>query len=256
MVLIYDTTQNIKNRAIKKLKQIDERKDQRGMTLLEIIIVLGIIGTIAAGVVILAQRAFDSRAISEIVSNTNTVRIAVKDAYQRSGSYTLPVPTETLAYTAESIRTPPTGGAPDAARPIIGVLVQMGKLSVDEARNGISNDYFNIGGGNTGGQPIAAVPGVSPAGEKGFFIELNGLNESQCRSIVSQVGNQWDYVEVVDTGAGAGNYTKAASVPMAAALTDTILRSLHTDGNVLITPNKVTAVCSDTTTNAVVLGSR
>ncbi|ECD3889156.1 type II secretion system protein, partial [Salmonella enterica subsp. enterica serovar Poona] len=32
-------------------------KKQRGMTLLEIIIVLGIIGTIAAGVVILAQRA-------------------------------------------------------------------------------------------------------------------------------------------------------------------------------------------------------
>ncbi|MEZ2757351.1 type II secretion system protein [Providencia vermicola] len=57
------------------------------MTLLEIIIVLGIIGTIAAGVVVLAQRAFDSRAISDVVSNTNTVRVAMKDAYQRAAGY-------------------------------------------------------------------------------------------------------------------------------------------------------------------------
>lgn len=65
-----------------KMKNFKLLKKQRGMTLLEIIIVLGIIGTIAAGVVVLAQRAFDSRAISDVVTNTNTVRVAMKDAYQ------------------------------------------------------------------------------------------------------------------------------------------------------------------------------
>ncbi|EFR6322850.1 type II secretion system protein, partial [Salmonella enterica] len=59
--------ENYKGYFLKKADKYKEIKQQRGMTLLEIIIVLGIIGTIAAGVVILAQRAFDSRAISDLV---------------------------------------------------------------------------------------------------------------------------------------------------------------------------------------------
>lgn len=41
----------------RKSAQYRELKKQKGVTLLEIIIVLGIIGIIAAGVVVLAQRA-------------------------------------------------------------------------------------------------------------------------------------------------------------------------------------------------------
>ncbi|WP_370612018.1 type IV pilus major pilin [Citrobacter meridianamericanus] len=243
MLIVYKTTQKMKAKAIKKMKQIDELKKQRGMTLLEIIIVLGIIGTIAAGVVILAQRAFDSRTVSEIVSNTNTVRIAVKDAYQRSATgYPVPNGAATLALNPTTIRTHA------ADQPIVASLVQLGKLSLDEARNGISNDYLNIGG---------ALTDATQTNSKGFFIELNGLSRDQCRSIVSQVGNQWDYVEVSATSAPAGTYAVTTKpVDMSTAPTTNILRSLNANGNVSISPDAITQVCTDNTSNAVILGSR
>lgn len=87
MFKVYQQTQNLKMKLLKKVSKYHEVKNQRGMTLLEIIIVLGIVGTIAAGVVVLAQRAFDSRAISDLVSNTNSIRIAAKEAYQRAPGY-------------------------------------------------------------------------------------------------------------------------------------------------------------------------
>lgn len=244
MIIIYQTTQKMKQKAICKMKRMEELKKQRGMTLLEIIIVLGIIGTIAAGVVILAQRAFDNRTISDMVSNTNTVRIAVKDAYQRAASYAVSDGAAVLALNNDSIRTH------TANQPIVADLVQLGKLSIDEARNGVSNDFINIGGAKT------AATQPSP---KGFVVELNGLSRDQCRSMVSQVGNQWDYVQVA-TGASAGSYTVAAVVDMSAATATSsptgILRSLEKDGNKNITPAEVNQVCEDTSSNSVILGSR
>lgn len=232
---------------LKKADKYQEIKKQRGMTLLEIIIVLGIIGTIAAGVVILAQRAFDSRAVSDLVSNTNTVRIAVKDAYQRQGEYPAANPTQVLAYKADDLKKSATSTA------IIARLVQLGKISTDEARNGISNDYLNIGGAMTS----AAAPT-----DKGFVIEINGLNQSQCRNVISQVGNNWDYVKTVE--APAGKYTVAAAhfdmtepAVSAPGSTSAILRSLDaTTGSQTITPEMIAAVCSDDSSNGVILGSR
>lgn len=232
---------------LKKADKYKEIKKQRGMTLLEIIIVLGIIGTIAAGVVILAQRAFDSRAISDLVSNTNTVRIAMKDAFQREGVYPDADSAQVIAYDATSIRDSAASTAPIAR------LVQLGKISVDEARNGISNDYLNIGGALTSNGSTA---------NKGFVIEINGLDQNQCRSIISQVGNNWDFVATV--GAAAGSYTvnggafdmtqeAVTGIPTSA---EEILRSLHPDGNQTITAAMVANVCADDSTNGVILGSR
>lgn len=232
---------------LKKADKYKEIKKQRGMTLLEIIIVLGIIGTIAAGVVILAQRAFDSRAISDLVSNTNTVRIAVKDAYQREGNYPAADPAQVVGYDADSIKESATSNT------IIARLVQLGKISVDEARNGISNDYLNIGG---------AITSAGATTDKGFVIEINGLGQSQCRSVISQVGNNWDYVATVTAAAGsytvnAANFdmtTPAVATPTTA---QAVLRSLDTaTGSQTITAAMTAAVCSDDSSNGVILGSR
>ncbi|EEP5102190.1 type IV pilus major pilin [Salmonella enterica] len=232
---------------IKNADKFKEIKKQRGMTLLEIIIVLGIIGTIAAGVVILAQRAFDSRAISDLVSNTNTVRIAVKDAYQREGNYPEADTGELLTYNANTIKDSA------ASKTITARLVQLGKISVDEARNSISNDYLNIGG---------AITSPGSATDKGFVIEINGLDQTQCRSIISQVGNNWDYVATVKAPAGIytvnGSHfdmTKAAEANPAKA--EEILRSLDTaTGSQTITAAMTAAVCSADSSNGVILGSR
>ncbi|HEJ2453099.1 TPA: type IV pilus major pilin [Vibrio cholerae] len=234
--------QQFAQRAQAAFAQYKEAKKQRGMTLLEVIIVLGIIGTIAAGVVVLAQRAFDSRTVSNVVQDTNTIRVAMKDAYSSSGYY--PAYVDVLSLDNTSIST---GNSTSA----ISTLVKMGKISVDEARNKISGDFYAIGGGKTAAKQEKA---------KGFVIQVNGLNSEQCRSILSQVGNNWDYVQVVDN-AGPGTYTITADgVSLIEAAVDepsgpAVLRSLA--NAYTIDPSAITGTCTAAgANNAIVFGSR
>ncbi|KWW45197.1 pilus assembly protein [Vibrio cholerae] len=216
------------------------------MTLLEVIIVLGIIGTIAAGVVVLAQRAFDSRTVSEVVQATNTIRVAMKDAYSSSGGYPK-YDAKVLGYDNDSILA---AGATDAAA----TLVKIGKVSTAELRNKISGDFYGIGGAMT----AAGQDGTAGKALKGFAIEINGLNSEQCRNILTQVGNNWDYVNVGSSV--AGTYSLGTLVDMTTATANdgsAPLRSLGTNGTQSITPDLVVKVCNGTgTSNSIILGSR
>ncbi|HHH5861572.1 TPA: type IV pilus major pilin [Escherichia coli] len=235
MLSVYNKTQKMKEEARKKLAKYHELRKQRGMSLLEVIIVLGIIGTIAAGVVILAQRAFDSRAVTELVSNTNTIRVAMKDAYQRDGVY--PDYVSPLTLNSTTIKTDKTGIA-------VSQLVQLGKLTADEARNNISGDFIGIGG---------ALTSTDSDVKKGFVMELNGLSQEQCRTILGQVGNNWEYVQVASSP--SGEYSITDEVDMSAAVGEGVLRSLANNGQVTLTANSLLNTCSNST-NSIILGSR
>lgn len=237
MIAVYNKTQKLKEQVRKNLAQYQELKKQRGMSLLEVIIVLGIIGTIAAGVVVLAQRAFDARAVTDLVTNTNTVRVAMKDAYQRDGSY--PAYVSPLTLTGDDIKT--TTDAIAAAQ-----LVQLGKITPDEVRNNISGDFIGIGG---------AVTTTGSTVLKGFSIELNGLSQEQCRSVLGQVGNNWEYVSVGTSGSGAYSLATAGIDMTEAADGTTILRSLGTNGQDSLNSAKLLATCT-ATVNSITLASR
>ncbi|HAG2284924.1 TPA: type IV pilus major pilin [Salmonella enterica] len=226
-----------------KLNRYRELKKQRGMTLLEIIIVLGIIGVIAAGVVILAQRAYDNKAMTDLANNANTIRVAMKEAYGPSGQYPAQNTSATIALTPANYKT--VTAAP------VSKLIGLGKLSLDEAQNGISSDFIDIGNVTIGTKAAA-----------GYFIQLNGLNQQQCRGLVNQMANNWDYVEVRQ-GAASGSYntvdptldiaTGADTVPNT-AMAAAVLRTLEH-------PNQINAdtsvlVCEDSSANALILGSR
>ncbi|EOW9407814.1 type IV pilus major pilin [Vibrio cholerae] len=229
--------QQFAQRAQAAFAQYKEAKKQRGMTLLEVIIVLGIIGTIAAGVVVLAQRAFDSRTISEVVQNTNTIRVAIKDAYASSGSYPQGDSSKVLAYTASTIANNTDTNATTT-------LVKLGKVSGEEMRNKISGDYYGITAGHTSGE-----------NKKGYVVEVNGLTTEQCRSIISQVGNNWDYVKVVADAAGSYTNLTNAGILMTEEVGTNVLKSLAS--NDVITPEKTVATCTNPgATNAILLGSR
>ena len=236
MLSVYNKTQKMKEEARKKLAKYHELRKQRGMSLLEVIIVLGIIGTIAAGVVVLAQRAFDSRAITDLVSNTNTIRVAMKDAYQRDGVY--PDYQSPISLTADTIKNPGEN------LPAIAQLVQLGKLTADEGRNNISGDFVGIAGIKTSNDVTA---------KKAFAIELNGLSQDQCRSILGQVGNNWEYVEVGTSA--SGQYSLETERNMSSAVSSTILRSLAAEGQDALTADKILGTCT-ATTNSIILGSR
>ncbi|EAW3106537.1 type IV pilus major pilin [Salmonella enterica] len=253
---------DIRKRFMAQPEKYLNLKKQRGMTLLEIIIVLGIIGTIAAGVVILAQRAYDSKAMTDLTTNINTIRTAMKDAYGSTGIYPLPAGTATAALNDQTI----TGTAGQATP--IGKLIALGKLSTDEAKNNISNNFISVGAGDISANGI----------QKGYFIEINGLTQQQCRNILLQTGNSFDYVEVTNNApVGAYNYDNTsvelyhttsgvtAAVPGAdanhpgtpALLTGSgVFRSLVTGGNTQITADGVITACTDDSSNSVVLGSR
>ncbi|KAA1003003.1 type IV pilus major pilin [Vibrio cholerae] len=233
--------QQFAQRAQAAFAQYKEAKKQRGMTLLEVIIVLGIIGTIAAGVVVLAQRAFDSRTVSEVVQNTNTIRVAMKDAFSSSGSY--PADYGNILTLNSSTITSSTATGP------ITSLVKLGKIGVEEARNKISGDFYAVGGG------LTAAEQRNP---KGFVVEVNGLTSAQCRSILSQVGNNWDYV-ATSVNAGPGVYSIATAgvslIDAAQDKTDGVLKSLTNANN--ISPDLIVKVCNDPgANNSIILGSR
>jgi toxin co-regulated pilin len=228
----------------KKANRYQELKKQKGVTLLEIIIVLGIIGIIAAGVVILAQRAFTAQDISDLVDNTNSVRIAMTDAYKDSVEY--PERQDSTAETKANISTSTGTSA------IVG-LVKMGKISPDEAFNGFSNDAFEIG--------PAKLSDDGAAKNKAFFIVINGLEMENCRNIISQVGAQWDYVATTTAAAGAMSPEGATPINIGVETADPANGILKTTKDDQLTPANIVAagVCdADPTgsTNAIILGSR
>lgn len=221
----------------RKSAQYRELKKQKGVTLLEIIIVLGIIGIIAAGVIILAQRAFKAQDISEIIDNTNSVRVAMAEAYKDQAVY--PTPTNSItALTKANIAT----AVSDTP---ISTLVRMGKLDVPEAFNGISSDAFEIG----------AAKLTTDGTNKGFYIVINGLEVEDCRNLASQIGAQWDYV--ASGSAIAGAQAGVGVVDMSAAVSPVILKTLATDN---LNPTNIASAnfCAATPegASALILGSR
>ncbi|MFK3662592.1 prepilin-type N-terminal cleavage/methylation domain-containing protein [Scandinavium sp. NPDC088450] len=232
---------NAINAIKRKVNQYQEIKKQRGVTLLEIIIVLGIVGIIAAGVIILANRAFTAQDISELVDNTNSVRVGTTEAYKDSAEY--PATVDATPLTKANVSTL-------ANDSIISALVKMGKISADEAFNGMSNDAFEIGG---------VKYATADSKMKGFYIVINGLDTEDCRNIASQIGSQWDYVASGVAAAGAALGATGAPGQLSGDASDSILKTLTADN---LNPASIvkTGFCDNSTSagsdNALILGSK
>lgn len=103
----------------------DKKTGQEGMTLLEVIIVLGIMGVVSAGVVTLAQRAIDSQNMTKAAQSLNSIQVALTQTYRGLGNY------------------PATADATAASKLTSG-LVSLGKISSDEAKNPFIGTNMNI----------------------------------------------------------------------------------------------------------------
>lgn len=232
-------TLDLKGRVSRKVEKFKEMKKQRGVTLLEIIIVLGIIGVIAAGVVILAQRAFTAQDLSDIQNNANSIRTSMAEAFKDEGSY--PLNTDGVNGLTKSTIADSTKDTP------IVTLVKLGKISPDEAFNGISNDAFELSN---------AKLDNSSSQQKGFVLLVNGLEKEECRNLISEMGNQWDYVESIG-GHPAGSttaYTFAGN--LSDTVSTTILKSLIS-GEISAAAIVHEDVCPDDgASNAVIFGSK
>lgn len=238
MILIDNKNEPLKKRIFKVQNQLHKQHKQLGMSMLEVIISLGVIGTNTAGVAVLAQQVIDSHEISELVNNINTIRFAMKETYQRGGIY--PAYVSPLTLTPDTIKT-----APDAIA--ISQLVKLGKITPDEVRNNISGDFIGIGRAN--------IKTARSTVSVGFAMEINGLNQKQCRSILEQVGNSWDYVAVGTSASGSYSLTYNG-----VNITDdtngiTIMRSAGTGGQEYLNPGKILNTCN-ATINSITLAGR
>ncbi|WP_395313368.1 type IV pilus major pilin [Enterobacter sp. ECC-219] len=231
---------NLKGKLNRKAAKLQEMRKQRGVTLLEIIIVLGIIGVIAAGVVILAQRAFTAQDLSDIQNNANSIRTSMTEAFKDEGSY----PDDKGGIVG---LTKSTISKSDLDTPIV-TLVKLGKISPDESFNGISNDAFQI---------TSAKLDDTSSQNKAFVLVVNGLETEECRNLISEMGNQWDYVEALNTGANAG--ATVASVDgrnLSVAKSGAILKTL-VSGEISAADITASGICDgEGAANGVIFGSK
>lgn len=238
----------------KKAAQYRELKKQKGVTLLEIIIVLGIIGIIAAGVVILAQRAFASQDMTDVVDHSNTIRVAMTEVYRDANGY--PGSTSLAGVTKAQLDADKTAPTPSYPGPIL-TMLKMGKLTSSEAFNNFASEPFEIG---------PAAIGATADKPKGFYISINGLSQEECRNLISQTGSQWDYVETQVVAAGANTSYLVPPVTSPAVVTPLLAMGIEPSGSIIktlkkdtMTPDIITGttVCTDQgSANAVIFGSR
>ncbi len=130
-------------------------KKQKGVTLLEIIIVLGIMGVIAAGVVILAQRAIDNQNTTTLAQQLNTIQTAMIQTFRGKGAY----PESTTTASSERL---------------FNALINMGKLSEDDKLNPFSGTPLEI---------LSATLNAVP--RKAFLIKVADLTQDQCASLIT-----------------------------------------------------------------------
>lgn len=223
----------------RKTNQYHELKKQKGVTLLEIIIVLGIIGIIAAGVVILAQRAFAAQDTTSVSDSTNTIRTAMTDVYRNTG-----YPKTAAEYANTTTVAPGALATSTLNNPII-VLAKMGKLSSREALNVYSKEPFQL--------LPASIGGTNTTG-KGFVVVVTGMNSEECRALATQVSGDWDFVES-RAAMPAGKAVTYSVIDMSIAPSGTIGKTLASS---VLNPSFITTtMCAAAgSNNGLLLGSR
>ncbi|MDE1262747.1 prepilin-type N-terminal cleavage/methylation domain-containing protein [Vibrio aestuarianus] len=129
----------------------NSNKKVRGLALLEILIAIGILGIISAGVATLASRTFEEQNASLVNKSVADLSISIKKAFSRSGGYS-------------------------NATNVLDTLVAAGAVAAESARNPMSNS-------NYGYAAIQKLP--SAASGSAFVITIEGLPDTLCRKIAT-----------------------------------------------------------------------
>ncbi|MDE1334796.1 prepilin-type N-terminal cleavage/methylation domain-containing protein [Vibrio aestuarianus] len=131
--------------------RLNSNKKVRGLALLEILIAIGILGIISAGVATLASRTFEEQNASLINKSVTDLSMSLKKAFSRAGQY--------------------SGDQDD-----FDALIAAGAISENSATNPITNAFY-------GYAPIAKYDGAVSG--SAFVITINGLSKTLCKKIVT-----------------------------------------------------------------------
>lgn len=146
----------------------------KGMTLLEVIIVLGIMGVIAAGVVVLAQRAIDSQNATKLSNSLNAAQTAMVSTYRSKSSY------------------PNIGSDTAASEQLAKGLIAMGKLSKEDLINPFNGEPLMIFTANN-----------NTKANRGFLIKVSELTKDQCSTMISNSSDLFGFIQTALTSSSA-----------------------------------------------------
>lgn len=138
-------------KSIKARNSRNSNKKIRGLALLEILIAIGILGIISAGVATLASRTFEEQNASLINKSVTDLSMSLKKAFSRAGRY--------------------SGTEND----FVG-LIAAGAISENSVTNPITNAYY-------GYTPIEKYAGAVSG--SAFVITITGLSKTLCKKIVT-----------------------------------------------------------------------
>ncbi|MDE1233433.1 type IV pilus major pilin [Vibrio aestuarianus] len=138
-------------KSIKTRNSRSSNKKIRGLALLEILIAIGILGIISAGVATLASRTFEEQNASLINKSVTDLSMSLKKAFSRAGRYS-------------------------GTEANFGDLIAAGAISENSATNPITNAYYEY-------TPIPKYSGAVSG--SAFVITINGLSKTLCKKIVT-----------------------------------------------------------------------
>lgn len=139
---------------------------QKGMTLFEVILVIGIMGAISSGVILLSKSVIDNQNMSNLNQSLNTIQLAMLATYGTKKAY------------------------PDVKDEIASIklteaLISMGKLSKSDFVNPVSGYPIRI---------YSVTNNHFP--NKGFAIKASNLSQPQCRALIGSGSDLFEFIQV------------------------------------------------------------
>lgn len=210
-----------------KKKKLNKKQLQEGMSLLEIIIVLGIMGVISAGVVVLAQRALDAQSVAKLTQNLNTIQVATVQTFRGAA---------TGYPKAEVGKADPFTAELDGS--VIETLVSLGRVSLEEVQNPLSGGFVKV---------INMKRGAEEG--KAFGVVVEDVDSEQCKKIVMDNMGSFPYISVANTATSpwttAPDFDAASDAESVPSATGTVIKS-RTGGKdfTATNPTAVNALCN------------
>ncbi|AQS39920.1 hypothetical protein Sps_04838 [Shewanella psychrophila] len=192
-------------------------KKARGLALLEILIAIGILGLIAAGVATLAARTFEKQDLKDIQTDMTDVSIALQQVYSRAAQY---VDTK-----SKSVQEFADSKAIDSSVSINPLTNSAYLFSVAKVR---TTDTLNTG----------------------FVLGIDNANQTACNALITgPLLDDADYITVMETG------TTIADQAFDTSGTIDIKNTTSGINQDIYDPTAVLALCPSTTDqNLIVIG--
>ncbi|WP_191907673.1 prepilin-type N-terminal cleavage/methylation domain-containing protein [Vibrio fortis] len=155
--------------------RVKNSKKNQGIALIEMLIVIGIIGLITAGIVALSTNVFNGMDESRVISNLSTVKSKLQKGHKAQGDYVgLVAGTDSPLLDPEDVENP--FGADFTISNILangrasaGVGIKVPGLSIDNCTNILTSldtnsfEFIGLETGDAGGAVDAMVPGTDDA---------------------------------------------------------------------------------------------